>query len=50
MCQINLFYGVVDEHDIIFYDQYCQNKAIINFKETLPLQWDFHNYSEEEFK
>lgn len=50
LAQINAFYCIADENEVIFYDQLFQRRGIIDFKQTLPLVWDLHNYSEEEFK
>lgn len=50
LAQINSFYCIADENEVVFYDQKSQRRGIIDFKQTLPLIWDLHNYSEEEFK
>jgi hypothetical protein len=46
---VNIFYCVTDDHATTFYDLQCQSRGVLTSKETLPLNWDLHNYTEQEF-
>jgi hypothetical protein len=47
LSQINLFYCITDELITTFYDLECQRRGTINFRETLPVNWDLQNYTEQ---
>lgn len=47
--EMGQFFCITTGEQTTFYDLNCSSKGVINFKETLPFNWDLHNYTEQEF-
>jgi|LakMenE01Jun11ns_1017448.scaffolds.fasta_scaffold7249360_1 hypothetical protein len=47
--EMGQFFCITTGEQTTFYDLECASKGVINSKETLPLNWDLHNYTEQEF-
>lgn len=47
--EMGQFFCITTGEQTTFYDLDCASKGVINSKETLPLNWDLHNYTEQEF-
>lgn len=44
--EMGQFFCMTTGEQTSFFDLSCASKGAINFKETLPLNWDLHNYTE----
>lgn len=43
--EMGQFFCITSGEQTTFYDLNGEGKGVINFKETLPLNWDLHNYT-----